>query len=105
MENSHLSRSIWVDFICDTLKSESLNNSKAKLGFSHQTAFNMRYKVLMTLQDMLEKEPVLLSGITELDEIFVLDCYKGKYVPEEANPLIFSNATRFPYPQKSYTYS
>lgn len=39
----------------------------------------------MALQDMLEKEPVLLIGITELDETFVLDCYKGKPVPKEAN--------------------
>ena len=85
MANSHFSRSVWADFIRDTLKSESLDNSAAKLGFSHQTAFNMRHKVLMALQDMLEKEPVLLSGITELDEVFVLDCYKGKQVPVEAN--------------------
>ena len=39
----------------------------------------------MALRDMLEKEPVLLSGIAELDETFVLDCYKGKTVPTEAN--------------------
>lgn len=85
MANSHFSRSVWADFIRDTLKSESLDNSAEKFGFSHQTAFNMRHKVLMAFQDMLEKEPVLLSGITELDEVFVLDCYKGKTVPAEAN--------------------
>lgn len=33
---------------------------------------------------MLEKEPAILSGIAELDETFVLDCYKGKPVPAEA---------------------
>ncbi len=84
MSNSHFSRSVWADFIRDTLRSESLDNSAEKFGFSHQTAFNMRHKVLMALQDMLEKEPVLLSGITELDETFVLDCYKGNAVPTEA---------------------
>lgn len=83
--NSHFSRSVWADFIHDTLIGESLDFSAEKFGFSHQTAFNMRHKVLMALQDMLEKEPVLLSGITELDETFVLDCYKGKPVPKEAN--------------------
>ena len=44
-----------------------------KFGFSHQTAFNMRHKVLMALQDMLGKEQVTLSGIAELDETFVND--------------------------------
>lgn len=83
--HSHFSRSVWADFIHDTLTGESLDSSAENLGFSHQTAFNMRHKVLMALQDMLEKEPVLLSGITELDETFVLDCYKGKEVPAEAN--------------------
>jgi len=34
---------------------------------------------------MLDKEPVLLSGITELGEKFVLDCYKGKPVPKEVD--------------------
>ena len=34
---------------------------------------------------MLEKEPVLLFGIAELDKIFVLDCYKGRPIPKEAN--------------------
>lgn len=39
----------------------------------------------MALQDILEKEPVHLSGITEMDETFVLDCYKEKPIPKEAN--------------------
>lgn len=39
----------------------------------------------MVLQDLLENDPVLLSGITECDETFVLDCYKGIQVPETAS--------------------
>lgn len=84
MYNSHFSRSVWSDFIRDTLKGKTLDGSAEKLGFSHQTAFNMRHKVLMALQCMLEETPVRLSGTAELDETFVLDCYKGKPVPEEA---------------------
>lgn len=84
MHHSHFSRSIWADFIRATLEGETLDDSAEKFGFSHQTAFNMRHKALMALQDMLEKEPALLSGIAELDETFVLDCYKGKPVPKEA---------------------
>ena len=83
--HSHFSRSIWADFIRDTLDGKTLDDSAEGLGFSHQTAFNMRHKVLMAFQDMLEKEPAILSGIAELDETFVLDCYKGKQLPEEVS--------------------
>jgi len=84
MANSHYGQSVWADFVRDTLCGNSLDASAEKYGFSHQTAFNMRHKVLMALQDLLEKNPVLLSGIAEFDETFVLDCYKGTRVPEEA---------------------
>lgn len=82
MAHSHYGQSVWMDFIRDTLYAEALDNSSEKFGFSHQTAFNMRHKVLMALQDMLIQQPVSLSGIVELDETFVLDCYKGIPVPE-----------------------
>lgn len=82
--HSHFSRSIWADFIRDTLEGKTLDDSVEDFGFSHQTAFNMRHKFLMALQYMLEKGQIVLSGVTELDETFVLDCYKGKRVPEEA---------------------
>lgn len=80
--NSHYDRLVWTGFVRDTLYSETMDDSAERFGFSHQTAFNMRHKVLMALQDMLEKDPVSLSGIAELDETFVLDCYKGAPVPE-----------------------
>lgn len=38
----------------------------------------------MALEDMAMQEPVLLSGVVEFDETFVLDCYKGAPVPESA---------------------
>lgn len=84
MANSHFGQSVWADFIRDTLSGKTLDDSAEEYGFSHQTAFNMRHKVLMALQDLLENNPVLLSGIAEFDETFVLDCYKGGPVPEEA---------------------
>lgn len=84
MAHSHYSQSIWADFIRDTLYGETLDHSAEKYSFSHQTAFNMRHKVLMALQDLSENAPVILSGIAELDETFVLDCYKGGPVPKEA---------------------
>ncbi len=84
MTNSHFSQSVWADFIRDTLYGETLDNSAKEYGFSHQTAFNMRHKVLMVLQNLLEDRPILLSGIAEFDETFVLDCYKGGKIPEKA---------------------
>ena len=77
-------QSVWTDFIRDTLCGVSLDKSAKKYVFSHQTAFNMRHKILMALQDLFENNPVLLSGIAELDETFVLDCYKGSQIPETA---------------------
>ncbi len=84
MACSHYNQSVWAEFIRDTLYGETLDFSAKKYGFSHQTAFNMRHKVLMALQDLIENDPVLLSGIVECDETFVLDCYKGSTVPEAA---------------------
>lgn len=84
MAGSHYTQSVWADFIRDTFYGKSLDDSAEKYGFSHQTAFNMRHKVLMALQDLNENAPVLLSGIAEFDETFVLDCYKGSSVPESA---------------------
>ena len=70
MANSHYTQSIWIDFIQDTLYGKTLDGSAEKYGFSHQTAFNMRHKVLMALQDLLEKIlfffPVLLNLMKHL---------------------------------------
>ena len=84
MANSHYTQSVWSDFIRDTLYGETLEEAVHKYGFSHQTAFNMRHKVLMALENLLENNPVLLSGIAEFDETFVLDCYKGAPIPQKA---------------------
>ena len=78
MENSHYPRSIWADFIKDTITGVSLDESAYKYGFSHQTAFNMRHKVLLAIQDFMNYNPVMLSGVAEFDETFVLECNKGK---------------------------
>lgn len=84
ISHSHYNRSVWADFIRDTLYGKTLDSSAKKFGFSHQTSFNMRHKVLMALQNLSENDPVFLSGIVEFDETFVLDCYKGGPVPETA---------------------
>lgn len=82
MSHSHYGRSVWHDFIRDTLSGMTLDHSAEKLGFSHQTAFNMRHKVLIALQDLISGSPAVLSRLVELDETFVLDCYKGAKLPD-----------------------
>ena len=84
LQHSHYERSIWVDFIKDTICGISLDRSAEKYHFSHQTAFTMRHKVLMALEDWLNENPVTLSRIVELDETFVLESFKGTKIPESA---------------------
>lgn len=84
MEQSHYSRSVWAEFIELTLDGQSLDDCAEKFGFSHQTAFNMRHKFLLALQDFLKHNPATLSGISEFDETFVLESNKGTKFSEDA---------------------
>lgn len=85
MAYSHQSRSVWLDFIRNTLEGISLDESAECLGFSHTTAFNMRHKILTALEDWLKQNPVMLSEVSELDETFVLESFKGKKLPESVD--------------------
>lgn len=84
MYHSHFGKSTWLEFIKDTIEGRSLDYSAERLGFSHPTAFAMRQKVLMALETARDLEPITFYDITELDETFCLDNYKGSPVPEEA---------------------
>lgn len=42
----------------------------------------MRHKILLALQELPETEQILLEGVSELDETFGLESYKGKSLPE-----------------------
>ena len=84
MYHSHFDKLTWLEFIKDTVEGRSLDYSAHRLGFSHPTAFVMRQKLLMALEAIQDMEPIMLGDITELDETFVLDSYKGSPVPEEA---------------------
>ena len=82
---SHFDKTIWQEMLQDTLDGQALAYSEKRLGISHQVAFNMRHKLLLAFQDVRENDPVVLSDVSELDETFVLDCYKGKKLPSEVN--------------------
>lgn len=81
---SHFGMDVWQDFLRQTLEGGSLSYAEKTLGLTHQTAFNMRHKLLMALEDFFGESPVVLGDVTEFDETFVLDSYKGKPIPETA---------------------
>ena len=78
MENSHFSADVWREVIQDTVCGGSIDYTAKKIGCSHQAVFDMRHKVLMSLQQLPEADEVCLGDVSEFDETFVLDCYKGK---------------------------
>ena len=85
MHHSHIDHAKWKRFLMDTLEGKSLDYSAERLGFSHQTAFNMRHKILAALEKLLAEKPTTLCEIAELDETYVLDNYKGAPLPDEVN--------------------
>ena len=85
MSNSHQSSETWEELIQDTISGESISYSAKRLSISHDCAFHMRHKFLMSLEDVQTEYTVKLGGVSELDETFVLDSYKGKKLPENVN--------------------
>lgn len=78
MSNSHFPAEVWSEVIEDTLRGNAIDYTANRLGLYHQAIFDMRHKILMALQQMPEIKDVCLGEVSELDETFVLDCYKGK---------------------------
>jgi hypothetical protein len=44
----------------------------------HETVFNMRHKILLSIEEEECNNPTKLSGVCEADETYVLESYKGK---------------------------
>lgn len=82
MSQSHSSEAVWQEVINDTVQGNAIGYSAKKLGINYHTVFDMRHKILLALQELPEIKQVLLEGVSELDETFVLECYKGKPLPE-----------------------
>ena len=78
MSNSHFPASIWKEMSTDTLHGNAIDYSARRLGLYHQAAFDMRHKILLALQQLPEATDVCLGEVSEFDETFVLDCYKGR---------------------------
>lgn len=82
MSHSHFGADIWTEVIRDTVCGDAINYTAKRLGLSHQTVFHMRHKLFLALQQLPERKSLLLGEVTELDETFVLDSYKGKRLPD-----------------------
>lgn len=78
MANSHFPASVWKEAIADTLRGNSIDYSAKRLRMYHQAVFDMRHKILLALQGLPETAGVCLGEVSEFDETFALDCYKGK---------------------------
>ena len=61
---SHFGMDVWQDLLRQTLEDDSLSHAEKTLGLTHQTAFNMRHKLLMALEDFFGESPVVLGDVT-----------------------------------------
>ena len=78
MSNLHFPEEIWREAIKETVHGNVIDYTAKRLGCSHQAVFDMRHKVLLALRQFPEVSEVGLGDVSEFDETFVLDCYKGK---------------------------
>ncbi len=79
--HSHQSVDAWVTVIEDTLSLIPLDETAAKIGVHHETAFNMRHKLLAYLEDLIAGAEVL-DELIEADETYVLNSQKGVKVTD-----------------------
>ena len=84
MSQSHFSEAVWQEVISDKVRGNAIDYSAKKLCINHRTVFDMRHKILLALQERPETEHILLDGVSELDETFVLECCKGRPLSETA---------------------
>ena len=78
MANSHFPAAVWKEVTEDTLRGKAIDYSAKRLGMYHQRVFDIRHKILLALQELPEVKNICLREVSELDETYVLDSYKGK---------------------------
>lgn len=81
MANSHQPREVWEEVINDTLAGDAIDFAAERLGLTHDCVFRMRHKFLIALEKFQEEQGFCLNDVSEMDETFVLDSYKGKALP------------------------
>ena len=82
MAESHQPESVWAQVLSDTLEFKSIDQTAEELQLSHPCVFHMRHKILLALCQLQDSTGIVLGGVSELDETYVLECYKGKNLPD-----------------------
>lgn len=75
MSHSHSGDAVWREVISDTIQGHSIAYSAEKLEMNNAAVFRMRHKILLALQELPETKQILLGGVSEMDETFVLESY------------------------------
>ena len=84
MAESHQPVWAWEQLIKDTMNGLSIDHSAKALEISHQCAFDMRHKFLLALMDFMADNQTKLGEVSELDETYVLESYKGSKFSDSA---------------------
>lgn len=82
MANSHQPREIWEAVIEDTLSGDAIDFTAKRFGLTHDLVFRMRHKFLLALAALQEEQCPCLQDVSEMDETYVLESYKGKELPD-----------------------
>jgi len=80
--HSRFGEAAWDKVIHDTIKGVPIDDTANDLGIHHETAFNMRHKILYCLEQEERQNPIKFNGICEMDETYILESYKGKKLPD-----------------------
>jgi len=83
LSSSHFGEAVWKHVIRDTVNGVSMKKTAKALQIAEPTVFNMRHKILLSLEAENARTPAILSVVCELDDTFVLESYKGKKLPKD----------------------
>jgi hypothetical protein len=73
---------VWKQVIRDTVDGISIDQTAEALDLSHSTVFNMRHKILYCVEQAILNTRVVLEGVCEADETYVLENVKGCKIPD-----------------------
>ncbi|MDR1256554.1 MAG: IS1595 family transposase [Spirochaetaceae bacterium] len=75
---SHSGETVWKQVIRDTADGVSMDKTAESPDLTHSTVFNMRHKILYSVEQALLGMPLQLNGVCEADETYVLESMKGR---------------------------
>jgi len=75
--HSQQNEASWSIVILDTLNAVPLHKTAAQIDCSVDTAFQLRHKFLLLLEQLLFEQNEVMEGIVEIDETYLPDSFKG----------------------------